>query len=39
MAIEAARKAWKEWSNWGWEDRVAVFLRAADLLAGPGEPR
>src|SRR5690606_18264686 len=35
MAIEAARKAWKEWSNWGWEDRVAVFLRAAELLAGP----
>ncbi len=34
-AIEAARKAWNEWSNWGWEDRVAVFLRAADLLAGP----
>jgi len=34
-AIEAAREAWKEWSNWGWEDRVAVFLRAADLLAGP----
>ena len=34
-AIEAARKAWKEWSNWGWEDRVAIFLRAADLLSGP----
>ena len=34
-AIEAARRAWKEWSGWGWEDRAAVFLRAADLLAGP----
>lgn len=35
LAIEAAREAWKEWSNWGWEDRAAVFLRAAELLAGP----
>lgn len=34
-AIEASRAAWDEWSNWSWEDRVAVFLRAADLLAGP----
>lgn len=34
-AIEAARAAWREWSNWGWEDRVAVFLRAAELLSGP----
>ncbi|HEX7117143.1 MAG TPA: L-glutamate gamma-semialdehyde dehydrogenase [Longimicrobiales bacterium] len=34
-AIDAAREAWKEWSSWGWEDRAAVFLRAAELLAGP----
>ncbi len=34
-AIEAAREAWKEWSRWPWEDRAAVFLKAADLLAGP----
>jgi 1-pyrroline-5-carboxylate dehydrogenase len=34
-AVEAARKAWRDWSNWGWEDRVAVFLRAAELLSGP----
>jgi len=34
-AIEASREAWEEWSNWSWEDRAAVFLRAADLLAGP----
>jgi 1-pyrroline-5-carboxylate dehydrogenase len=33
MAIEAARKAHYEWSNWPWEDRVAVFLKAAELLA------
>ncbi|MFQ5679747.1 MAG: L-glutamate gamma-semialdehyde dehydrogenase [Gemmatimonadota bacterium] len=34
-AVEAAREGWSEWSSWGWEDRVAVFLRAAELLAGP----
>ena len=34
-AIEVSRAAWDEWSNWSWEDRVSVFLRAADLLAGP----
>ncbi len=35
QAIEAAGKAWKEWSRWPWEERAAVFLRAAELLAGP----
>lgn len=35
MAIDAAETAWREWSRWPWEDRVAVFLRAAELLAGP----
>jgi 1-pyrroline-5-carboxylate dehydrogenase len=34
-AIEAARAAWGEWSRTPWEERVAVFLRAAELLAGP----
>ena len=34
-AIDAAAAAWQEWSRWPWEDRVAVFLRAAELLAGP----
>ncbi|MGH7711465.1 MAG: L-glutamate gamma-semialdehyde dehydrogenase, partial [Gemmatimonadaceae bacterium] len=33
LAIDAARKAHYEWSNWPWEDRVAVFLKAAELLA------
>src|SRR5437660_3851331 len=34
-AIAAAAHAWEEWSRTPWEDRVAVFLRAAELLAGP----
>ncbi len=34
-AIDAASAAWGEWSRTPWEDRVAVFLRAAELLAGP----
>lgn len=33
QAIEAARKARREWANWAWEDRAAVFLKAAELLA------
>ena len=32
-AIAAAVEAHREWSEWPWEDRAAVFLRAADLLA------
>ena len=35
QAIDAAGKAWREWSEMGWEARAAVFLKAADLLAGP----
>ncbi len=34
-AIEVSREAWREWSHTRWEDRAAVFLKAADLLAGP----
>jgi 1-pyrroline-5-carboxylate dehydrogenase len=32
-AVEAAREAHREWSAWPWEDRAAVFLKAAELLA------
>jgi 1-pyrroline-5-carboxylate dehydrogenase len=34
-AIDAAAEAWKTWSRTPWEERAAVFLRAAELLAGP----
>jgi 1-pyrroline-5-carboxylate dehydrogenase len=34
-AIEAALNAKNEWASLPWEQRAAVFLRAADLLAGP----
>ncbi len=35
LAARAAREARVEWSAWDWTDRAAVFLKAADLLAGP----
>jgi 1-pyrroline-5-carboxylate dehydrogenase len=34
-AIKAAREAWQTWSRMPWEARAAIFLKAADLLAGP----
>ena len=34
-AIAAAREAHVGWSSTPWHERVAVFLRAAELLAGP----
>jgi 1-pyrroline-5-carboxylate dehydrogenase len=33
-AIAAARAAWPAWSRTSWSSRAAVFLRAADLVAG-----
>ena len=33
QAIDAAAAARREWASWPWEDRAAVFLRAAELLA------
>ncbi|MBM4187922.1 MAG: L-glutamate gamma-semialdehyde dehydrogenase [Gemmatimonadetes bacterium] len=35
QAIQAADRAYRDWSQMRFEDRAAVFLRAADLLAGP----
>jgi 1-pyrroline-5-carboxylate dehydrogenase len=34
-AIKASAGAWHDWSRTPWEERAAVFLRAAELLAGP----
>ena len=35
MAIEAALEARKTWANMPWEQRASIFLKMADLLAGP----
>ncbi|MCT4581116.1 MAG: L-glutamate gamma-semialdehyde dehydrogenase [Flavobacteriales bacterium] len=34
-AIDAALTAKEDWANLPWEHRAAIFLKAADLLAGP----
>lgn len=34
-AIDAALKARTQWANMSWENRAAIFLKAADLIAGP----
>ncbi|MES3630152.1 MAG: L-glutamate gamma-semialdehyde dehydrogenase [Longimonas sp.] len=34
-AIAAAAEAKAEWAAMDWSDRAAIFLRAADLIAGP----
>jgi len=34
-AIESALQAKTKWSKLPWEERAAIFLKAADLLAGP----
>src|SRR5437764_12566013 len=35
QAIVAAREARHDWARMPWEERAAIFLRAAELLAGP----
>lgn len=34
-AIDAALQARAAWANLAWEQRASIFLKAADLLAGP----
>ena len=35
QAIEAAAAAKAEWASLSWENRASIFLKAADLVAGP----
>lgn len=35
QAIDAALAAKSDWENLAWEHRAAIFLKAADLIAGP----
>src|SRR5690606_35548762 len=39
QAIKASLQAKKQWADLPWEQRAAVFLRAADLIAGPFRAR
>jgi len=38
LAIDAALKAKREWEALSWSDRAKIFMKAADLLAGPWRP-
>ena len=38
-AISTALEARKKWANTPWEQRAAIFLRAAELIAGPYRAR
>ena len=35
MAIESAIHAKKEWASMSWQSRASIFLKAAELIAGP----
>ena len=39
QAIDAALAARPKWANMSWEHRASIFLKAADLLAGPYRAR
>src|SRR5690606_19304133 len=38
-AVEAALAAKSDWESMPWEERAAIFLKAADLMAGPYRAR
>ena len=38
MAVEAAMKAWKEWSHTPWTTRAAIVMKMAELLATKYRP-
>ncbi|MBK8978374.1 MAG: L-glutamate gamma-semialdehyde dehydrogenase [Planctomycetes bacterium] len=38
-AAQACRAAAADWAAMAWEDRASIFLKAADLLAGPWRQR
>jgi len=38
-AVDAAMNAKEKWANMPWEHRASIFLKAADLLAGPWRHR
>jgi len=33
MAVKAAKEAWYDWSRMPWNERMAIFLRAADMIS------
>ena len=35
LAIKSALDAKENWSNMRWEERASIFLKAAELVAGP----
>ena len=39
QAISAALEARQKWANMAWEQRAAIFLKAAELIAGPYRAR
>lgn len=39
QAIQAAMAAREQWVNLSWEHRASIFLKAADLIAGPYRAR
>jgi 1-pyrroline-5-carboxylate dehydrogenase len=39
MAVEAAHRASAAWADMAWADRLAIFMKAADLIAGPRRMR